>query len=153
MILGSFHLPLLLMLTKWAVRRIILNRVSGISRWLQLPFWRECKSSSLVQHIIALRCSLAWRVFLYCKRVRDLWLREALLWKKHLFLLLSMLNNEIEVSTNLMRQSIAILLIDKRITAKIVCSIQLAANWVWLLMMLLMLHHKTSDLLLLAGCV
>jgi hypothetical protein len=61
-------------------------------------------------------------VFLSCKTVRDLWLREALLREKHLFLLLSMLNNEIEVATILMRQSIAI---DERITAR---SIQLAAN-------------------------
>ena len=67
-------------------------------------------------------------MFLYCKTVRDLWLREALLGKKHLFLLLSMLNNEVEVATILMRQSIAILLIDERITAHIVSSIQLAAN-------------------------
>lgn len=39
-----------------------------------------------------------------------------------------MLNNEVEVATILMRQSIAILLIDERITAHIVSSIQLTAN-------------------------
>jgi hypothetical protein len=39
-----------------------------------------------------------------------------------------MLNNEVEVTTILMRQSIAILLTDERITAHIVSSIQLTAN-------------------------
>jgi hypothetical protein len=50
------------------------------------------------------------------------------------------------------RKGIAILLINERITARIVSSIHLAANWVRLLM-LIMLHHKTSDSLLLAWCL
>jgi hypothetical protein len=67
-------------------------------------------------------------VFLSCKTVWDLWLREALLREKHLFLLLSMLNNEVEVASILVRKGIAILLINERITARIVSSIHLAAN-------------------------
>ena len=39
-----------------------------------------------------------------------------------------MLNNEVEVASILVRKGIAILLINERITARIVSSIHLAAN-------------------------